>query len=126
MKCSRLGTYIVKDAKAVCNECKYFKVKKPSITGKDQHQYMCTHPSAVTVDIVTGKASLDTAHSMRHDQALCGIEARFFDKENELVLNIKRWIDVDDMVYYLRKTFTFSLQFAVAFFMFKTVITPFL
>jgi hypothetical protein len=112
-----MGTYVFKDPKAVCKECKYFRpYNGVGINEEDRLSYgLCVHPSSTSVDIVSGRIQFEYAYDMRKHNNNCGIDARYFEKEIACISFARNAIDIEKITDIIIKSFQLLCAIFIAF-----------
>ena len=115
---SKLGTYILTDPVAICLTCKHYRPQQIPSGG------YCTHPASTTVDIITGEFMFDSANLMRKDSTRCGIQARYFQKENDFLIAIRKSEDLQKLTHDIKHIAHFLVRFVIMFVCFFGMFLP--
>jgi hypothetical protein len=79
----------IEDITRYCTQCKYFRLNNVEWYSRDNqiHYGVCTHPSANTIDVVTGDNIYEYAFDMRKDKSshiddlhLCGKVGLYYEQ----------------------------------------------
>ena len=104
---SRRVSKVYKDPGLICKNCKHYNVRYE----------VCTHPVSTTVDLVTGSMYFDSAEEMRDNPKKCGMNAKYFDKENDGIVMWKEMtsrLELESFPYvFAQFTTIFVLSLAV-------------
>lgn len=77
---------IVNQCNVFCTDCKYNKPDDSLLNTEAQLEYaQCTHPSATTIDMVTGSTIYEYSYIMRrkaNDHKSCGANGTLFEKSD--------------------------------------------
>lgn len=106
---SSLTTRIYTDPKTICRDCKYFRPNKrewTSFTDKLDNGF-CTHPTATSVNIVSGVTYFDYADDMRNNDKKCGVNARYFQKGLPLATHVR--VMIGDCAFLIALMITFAV-----------------
>lgn len=80
-------------AKVICKTCKYFRPDTRWFSRDNQLKFgLCQHPSAQTVNLVSGHVTYEKAEEMRYRTGPCGLNAQYYEKGNNVPLV---WHEID-------------------------------
>lgn len=106
-KCtSRQVVKVYKNPETVCKDCVYYK----------PHDRVCAHLASTSVDIVHGDVYFLKAMEMRNNETLCGRNAKYFQKENVFIRDMRVFWTSDEIANQTRNAATI-MQFIVIYLM---------